>query len=115
MSDTTLTLTGAELLGLAVSDAADVPLGLVRDVRFERDTDGDLVATGLVVGRRMLSERLGYASGVVDGPALLTWWFRRRQSHLRWVPWEHVASLDHDGVVLAVTGDRLDPVREVHS
>ena len=104
-------ITGARLLAHEVVDVDGASVGLVRDVRLTRDAD-TWSATGLVVGRRLLSERLGYAHGVVAGPALLAWWLRRRHSHLRWVPWDLVSAVDEGEVRLSCRRDELEPVLE---
>jgi sporulation protein YlmC with PRC-barrel domain len=105
-------IAASRLLTVPVMDRDGGQVGLVRDVRLTADGDA-WVATGLVVGRRMLAERLGYASGDIAGPWILTAWLRRRHSHLRWVPWEAVDTLDGEGVRLAVPADDLEPVMEV--
>lgn len=106
------TWTAATLLTLPVTDVHGTDLGWIRDVRLARGDDAWEVR-GLVVGRRMLSERLGYASGSVTGPALLRAWLRRRQAHLRWVPWDAVDRMDDTGVHLSVPVTDLDPMPEV--
>lgn len=105
-------IAASTLLTMPVVDRDGRSVGLVRDVRLV--TDGDArVAAGLVVGRRLLSERLGYASGDIAGPWILTAWLHRRHSHLRWVPWGAVERFDADRVRLSVRADDLDPVLEV--
>lgn len=108
----TTTWTAATLLTLPVTDVDGRHLGWVRDVRLDH-RDEAWTVRGLVVGRRLLSERLGYASGTIAGPALLTAWLRRRQAHLRWVPWDDVAGMDASGVRLGVAAGDLAPVPEV--
>jgi hypothetical protein len=107
------TWTTSRLFRLPVHDVDGRDLGHVRDVRLDPDAAEDgLHARGLVVGDRLLAQRLGTPTGVVRGPALLAWWLRRRRSRLRWVPWDAVASLDEGGIALRVGVDALDPVPE---
>lgn len=105
------TLTGADLLSHRVVDVDGAELGWVRDLRLER-RGSRWVATGLVAGQRMLSERFGTAAGVIEGPALLLGWLRRRHAHLRWVPWDDVARVADGTVHLRRRRDDLDPVLE---
>lgn len=105
------TLTGADLLSLHVVDVDGTDLGRVRDLRLER-RGHRWVATGLVAGRRMLSERFGTTAGVIEGPALLLAWLRRRHAHLRRVRWDQVAEITDGTVRLRCRADDLDPVLE---
>lgn len=82
-------MTIAELLAHEVRDVDGDVLGSVHDVRAV-DDDGTLTIHELVVGGGAVAYRLGYASGHVTGPWLLTRLARLLRHDLHVVPWEHV-------------------------
>lgn len=79
----------SDLLELEVFDSAGARLGRVKDVRFERRGDAWEVVE-LVVGTAGVAERLGFAYGVVERPAVLAAIMRWVARHARVVPWDKV-------------------------
>jgi sporulation protein YlmC with PRC-barrel domain len=84
----------SELLGARVQTPAGRSLGHVHDVRARLGDDGDLVVTGLVVGRLGLLERLGIGA-----------WDREERLRSRdVVAWERVESAEPGLVVVRDPG-----------
>ena len=84
----------SELLGANVETAAGRSLGHVHDVRARLADDGELVVTGLVVGRLGLFERLGIGA-----------WERKERLRSRDVlGWEQVESAQPGRVVVREPG-----------
>jgi sporulation protein YlmC with PRC-barrel domain len=84
----------SELLGAQVRTEAGRSLGHVYDVRARFGGDGELVVTGLVVGRLGLLERLGIGA-----------WDRQERLRSRdVVAWEHVESAEPGLVVVRDSG-----------
>jgi hypothetical protein len=84
----------SELLGAQVRTEAGGSLGHVHDVRARFGGDGELVVTGLVVGRLGLLERLGIGA-----------WKRDERLRSRdVVAWEQVESAEPGLVVVRDSG-----------
>jgi hypothetical protein len=103
----------SDLLGSEVLDEAGRSAGRVHDVRLVQDgpvTGGfgaALRLDGLLVGRRAVGLRLGYARGRMKGPLpvkLLTGWLYRDG---RYVAWERVRSIEPDRIVISGTVEDL--------
>ncbi|WP_222706446.1 hypothetical protein [Aeromicrobium terrae] len=83
----------------------DERLGHVIDARFvvRGAVEGSLAEAqlvGLVVGPKRRMSVLGYERAEQDRPALLNWFFGRRQRESFLVDWDDVASVDGDAVEL---------------
>jgi uncharacterized protein YrrD len=90
-------------------------LHLVQDGPLQANEQAALRVHGMVVGRRALATRLGYAGagherrGTVEGPALLrhlVLWLHR---HARYVPWDDVVEIRPDRIVVDVPPERGAP------
>jgi sporulation protein YlmC with PRC-barrel domain len=102
-------VTIAELLEHRVVDADGREVGRVHDVRAD-DSDGQLRVTGLVTGPGAFAYRLGYATGRVRGPWLLTRMAAWLQTEVLVVDWEQVERVEEGRVHLRTTRDRLTRV-----
>lgn len=105
----------SDLLKLEAVDASGERLGHIHDVRFTSVTGGPVgwTAASLIVGRGGFAARLGYAHGAVTRPRLLAAVLAWLTRHALEIPWEHVADVRDDRVV--VVGSRADfaaPSRE---
>ena len=110
----------SELFDKPVRTPRGGELGRVVDVRFRRGPrrgrrEGELELVALIVSPHSRLSYYGYERGSVKGPAVIA-------SIVRWlhrdswiVPWEYVARVDEDAVVLAEAAPRipLDPRREI--
>lgn len=82
----------SDLLGTRVVDRDGRSLGRVRDLRLRVDGDGHRIE-GLVMGRGVIAERLGYAYGEVAGPWLLAVVMRRAARRTRYLDWDAIDEL----------------------
>jgi hypothetical protein len=103
-----------DLLGRRVVDAAGRRLGHIRDVRVVADGPPQhpsgrpaLRVAGLIVGRPLGGDRLGYGR-TVHGPRLLDALFAAVRRQQYYVAWNDIARTGPT-VVLNVTTDRLGP------
>ncbi|GAA5203193.1 PRC-barrel domain-containing protein [Microbacterium jejuense] len=102
----------SELLDMPVIDADGTRLGTVVDVRFRRgarrrDHEGDIALIALIVSPHSRLSMYGYERGRVNGPAVVARvieWLHRAS---RLIPWECVARVDRDAVVLGVAAPRI--------
>ena len=97
----------SELLGLEVSYGSDPSLGRVCDVRFRRgprrgEREGDLELVALIVSPRSAASFYGYERGTVQRPAVIAAIVRWMHRGSRIIPWECVARVDRDRIVLGV-------------
>lgn len=107
----------SDLLRSEVVDQRGRSLGRVRDVRLdvdrtaaERSAPRDLVATELIVGAGFVAERLGYAFGPVEGPALVRWLMKRWARSLRTIAMDDVEEISEGRVLASVDRDDLRPL-----
>lgn len=110
----------SELLGARVVRRDGASLGEVVDVRFRRGPrqgrhEGDLELVALIVSPHSRLSFYGYERGVVERPVVIARiieWLHRRS---RVVPWECVARVEADRVVLGVDPPHipLNPRRPV--
>jgi sporulation protein YlmC with PRC-barrel domain len=97
----------SDLLNLPVVGMDGSRLGFIVDVRFRRSArhggrEGDLELIALLVSPHSRQSTYGYERGRVRGPgpiAAVIRWFHRGS---RIIPWECVARIDRDAVVLGV-------------
>lgn len=82
----------SDLLGTRIVDRDGRSLGRVRDLRLGVDGDGHRIE-GLVTGRGVIAERLGYAYGDVAGPWLLGVVMRRAARRTRYLDWDAIDEL----------------------
>lgn len=102
----------SELLDSAVLDEKGARLGTVVDVRFRRAArrgrhEGELELVALIVSPHSRMSMYGYERGRVERPAVIARgieWLHRRS---RIIPWECVARVDKDTVVLGVRPPRI--------
>ena len=89
-----------ELLSKDVVTEDGEQLGKVHDVRLRLDDDGSqpqsVSIQGLIVGTGSLAARLGYTYGDVHGPRLVAAVMRRLGRSARYIPWEHITSIEPD-------------------
>jgi hypothetical protein len=104
----------SELLDRPVVDAVGRRIGRVRDVRVIADGPVQhpsgaraLRVDGLVVGRTLGGDRLGYGR-TVHGPRLLAALFDKIRSHQHYVPWADIHRTGHT-IVLTVSAADLRP------
>jgi len=106
----------SELFGLHVFDRTGRRVGVVHDVRAQREFLADrtelLTIEGLVVGSGSVGTRLGYGHGGTRGPWILTRFFRGRARTTRFVPWHAIARRTGTEVHLDVDLDHLLPENE---
>lgn len=83
-------------------------MGRVRDVRMVEASpvspvsgQPSLEVAALIVGRAGIAERLGYAYGEVRGPWLIRVVMQRLARRGRVVPWDRIARLEEDCVIVA--------------
>ena len=113
---------------MLLSDLFDKPvraprggeLGRVVDVRFRRTPrrgrrEGELELIALIVSPHSRLSYYGYERGTVQGPAVIAAIVRWLHRDSWIVPWEFVARVDEDAVVLAAAAPRipLDPRRAI--
>lgn len=97
----------SDLLGKEVAFGPDASLGRVCDARFRRgprkgEREGDLELVALIVSPRSRLSFYGYERGAVQRPAVIAAIVRWLHRGSRVVPWECVARVDADRVVLGV-------------
>lgn len=102
----------SEILGLPVSYHDEPPVGTVVDVRFRRGPrhggrEGELELVALIVSPHSRLPFYGYERGIVQGPAVVAALIRFLHRGSRVVPWECVARVDADRVVLGVSPPRI--------
>jgi sporulation protein YlmC with PRC-barrel domain len=105
----------ADLLGRPVTAPDGRLIGKVLDIRVVQD--GPLLGAfaalrvdGLVVGRRALASRLGYARAQVAGPVLVAALVRRLMRDNVYLPWSEVAEV---GEVVRSRSADLGPVERI--
>ena len=110
----------SELLDRPVRAPGVGELGTVVDVRFRRGprngpSEGDLELVALIVSPHSRLSYYGYERGTVKGPAVIAAIVRWLHRDSWIVPWEFVARVDEDAVVLTEAAPRipLDPRREI--
>ena len=110
----------SELFDQPVRAPGGAELGRVVDVRFRRTPrrgrrEGELELIALIVSPHSRLSYYGYERGTVNGPAVIAAIVRWLHRESCIVPWECVARVDDDGVVLGVTPPRipLDPKRPI--
>lgn len=87
------------LLGTPVVEEGGASLGRLRDLSLRPDGDVHRI-DGLVTGRGVVAERLGYAYGEVVGPALLVALMRRAERRTHHLAWADVLELGTDRIVV---------------
>ncbi|MBW3618839.1 MAG: PRC-barrel domain-containing protein [Actinobacteria bacterium] len=92
-------LRASDLLGTPVVERSGRRLGRLRDLRLRADGDVHRI-DGLVTGRGVVAERLGYAYGEVVGPALLVALMRRAERRTSHIDWEDLVELTADRIVV---------------
>src|SRR6187431_2242302 len=96
----------SDLLGRPVHAPGGIQVGSVVDVRFRRGArqgrrEGDLELIALIVSPHSRLSYYGYERGTVNGPAVIAAIVRWLHRDSWIVPWEFVARVDQDAVVLA--------------
>lgn len=100
----------SDLSKLRAVDRSENRLGSVKDVRLER-RGSDWEVTALVVGASAFADRLGFAYGDVQKPALLRILLRWLTRNARIAPWLLVTVRD-DRIVVEREVEELDPLGE---
>lgn len=103
----------SDLLGTPVVDRDGRSLGRVRDLRLHAEGDDHRI-DGLVTGRGVIAERLGYAYGEAAGPWLLAAVMRRAARRARYVDWDAIEELQPGRITVREEG-RPYGVREERS
>ena len=110
----------SELFDKPVRTPRGGELGRVVDVRFRRGPrrgrrEGELELVALIVSPHSRLSYYGYERGSVEGPAVIASIVRWLHRDSAIIPWEFVARVDEDAVVLEADAPRipLDPGREI--